>query len=160
MKRKKIITLLAVFFLAITVGCESDDDMLTSKQILSETLTQGKWQVSLNHSPSANTLDFVDVELTFSNDFKVFALTKDGSTGMDIIQNGAYALVYDDTDERDPDEDLEYYYERDRKKDLYLSMAFSMNEHIIFNHRWKVKTFTSTSVKLKANDVILVLNKN
>ena len=158
MKRKAIFTLLTIVCLGITVSCSTDSDMLSEKELLENTLMKGSWQTSFQHEPSNNASDQTNVELTFSELRKLDALTPDCCSGGQATITGSYQLFYHDDDAPHPDEELEYYYDRQDEGDLYLSMTFYKNELVILNGRWRVKSFTSTSVLLQGNNMALNLS--
>ncbi|MCG8582260.1 MAG: hypothetical protein MI866_20220 [Bacteroidales bacterium] len=163
MKTKGIITLIIGLCISCFVSCTSDSDMPNDKELLLETLTNGTWQVSLQHSLTKNDFDHAEVQLTFTDLGKVNAQSIDDVNALWSAPNGAYNLFYDTAngyapDFNDPDYD-ELDWAKANEEDLFLSFAFGITELIMFNHRWEVKDFTSTSVKLQANDITLTLKK-
>ncbi|TRX66135.1 hypothetical protein [Carboxylicivirga sp. M1479] len=157
MKRKGIIALLAVWYLGFCLSCSSDNELLSSKEILSNALTKGVWQTSFKHSLGEGVLDQAGIQLTFSDFNNVSAVAQSCCPGITNSSQGSYALFYKDENRPHPDEELEYYYDEDKQKKLFISLVFATNELLILNKRWKVKSFTSTTVILQANDVVLTL---
>lgn len=162
MKRKGILVGLVVLYLGIFVSCSDESEILSDKTILSEALTKGSWEVGLQHSLTRNIFDHSAIQLTFTEDGKVVAHSLESTSVLNSL-DGSYILIYDNDETIVPDiDDPEYDYldrQRDREEDLFLSLAFGMQELIILNHRWKVKDYTSTSVVLQANDIRLTLSK-
>jgi hypothetical protein len=136
--------------------------VITDKDIVSEALTKGSWQVSLQHALTQIDLDQSQVALTFSPTGDVNAQRLESSSGQLTRYDGAYALFYDHDDDYAPNpdyDDLNDGYEGNEEEDLFLSFAFARNEAIILNHRWKLKKYTANMVLLQANDIKLSLNK-
>lgn len=159
MKRKGLIILVFGLCVSCLFSC-TDSDMPSDKEILSESLKNGSWQVSLQHSLTRNAIDHAEVQLDFSDVGTVNAQSRQAETAMWNAHDGAYSLFYDRDDNYNPDyDDLDYSYDRDKKEDLYVSFAFGKSELIVLNHRWMVKDFSSKSVVLRANDIALVLTK-
>jgi len=160
MKRTGIVILLIGLFLGVFNRCSSESEIPPANKILSETLTTGSWQVSFHHSLTKNELDHSEFQLTFYDNKKVDAHTQKSSENKVMTHQGSYDLLYFDDDAPDSDDVLEYYYDNEKEKDLFLSLAFSMNEVLILNSRWKVKSFSSSTVILQAGDIILTFTKS
>ncbi|MCT4647161.1 MAG: hypothetical protein N4A74_19385, partial [Carboxylicivirga sp.] len=94
MKRIGKITLMLVLCVSCLVAC-SDSDVITDKDIVSEALTKGSWQVSLQHALTQIDLDQSQVALTLSPTGDVNAQRLESSSGQLTRYDGAYALFYD-----------------------------------------------------------------
>ncbi len=166
MKRKGIITLVVALCLSCLGACSSDSDIITDKDFLYETLTKGSWQIELHHSLSKRKLEHPKIKLTFSELGKVKANHGSHLSDIWIEGEGAYSLVYDKFErtggnwEADEESDDMVFGSMKDEEELFLSLAFGTKELLLFNHRWKVKDFSSTLVELRANDLSLRLSKS
>ncbi|MCU4173607.1 hypothetical protein [Carboxylicivirga sp. N1Y90] len=166
MKRKGIRTLVVILCLSCLGACSSDSDKITDKELLNEALAKGSWQVAFQHSLSKRELEHPQIKLTFSELGKVQANHESQLSDNVVEGEGAYSLVYDKVELKSgnweaDDESDEVHFGSDKDDDeLFLSLAFGTKELLLFNHRWKVKRFTSTLVELRANDLSLRLSKS
>ncbi|MCU4154572.1 hypothetical protein J1N10_01205 [Carboxylicivirga sp. A043] len=159
MNRKGIITLVFGLCVSCLVGC-SDSDVPSDKDLLSESLKNGSWQVSLQHALTRNSIDITEVQLQFSEVGMVNAQSRADLSEMWNAYNGAYSLFYDSDDDYDPDyDDLDDNYDREKNEDLYVSLAFGKSALIVLNDRWRVQRFSSSLVVLRADDMALTLSK-
>lgn len=155
MKRIGIINLVFALCISCLVSCSSDSDVRRDRDILLQTITWGSWQVCFQHSLTKNSLENPEIQLAFEDGSIVNALKAEGFTG-----NGSYRLLYDDDVPNYDDPEYDYLdREKDREEDLFLSLALAMNELIILNQRWQVRSFTSDVVILRSADLILTLSR-
>jgi len=151
--------MLAVVIVCSLGGCSHSDDQIDSKEVLSELLESGEWCLELFNADDDRAAGPVAQNVVFWMLDHKMQIGQLGVWGRWYLFYDDQLIWYDDIDAPAPDFSEQTHYHNLEDEKLYLSIIVDHPQYGDYNRRWELRRFSSSSVKLRCNNLILMLSK-
>ncbi len=142
--------------LLVLFGC-TKSDQYSAKDILSEHLTQGQWNIFVVEGDPAMNSSLCQLNLNFISSKSVHLSNSKIVSGVWGLYFATEIVYYDDWEKEVPDFSDELFVDDDDVEELFLFLFFQTENHREINRRWKVKGYDANSVTLERDDVKIKL---